>query len=210
MPLNNFSYYLQHGLFEAPLIEWSKQFCRPDSLFLDIGAHTGSYAITMAPLCKKVVAFEPQRMTYYALCGGVALSGATNVECCPFGLGSEEQIGTNSLYIVSVDGGGSTVHAPPPSNVFQTESIEIRTLDSMTFSDPISFIKIDVEQNELNVVRGGERTIRLHTPTLLFEQNDPAHTIHEMTSFFQQMEYEVLPVNRSHNMFLAVPVRPKK
>ena len=80
MPSVNHTYYAERGLFENNLIEWCKQFCKKDATFLDIGAHTGSYAITLAPYSGKVVAFEPQKMTYYALCGGVALSSATNVE----------------------------------------------------------------------------------------------------------------------------------
>jgi hypothetical protein len=68
LPTVNLDHYSKHGLFEANLIEWSKQFCRQDRWFLDIGAHTGTYALALAPLCGGVVAFEPQRSTFYALC----------------------------------------------------------------------------------------------------------------------------------------------
>ena len=104
MPSVNHTYYAERGLFENNLIEWCKQFCKKDATFLDIGAHTGSYAITLAPYSGKVVAFEPQKMTYYALCGGVALSGATNIDCLKLGLGNESQNGAKTLHIVSNDG----------------------------------------------------------------------------------------------------------
>ena len=81
MPSVNHTYYAERGLFENNLIELCKQFCKPDSLFLDIGAHTGSYAISLASHAERVIAFEPQKMTFYALCGGVAISAATNIEC---------------------------------------------------------------------------------------------------------------------------------
>ena len=116
MPSVNQTYYAERGLFENNLIEWCKQFCNADSLFLDIGAHTGSYAISLAPYAKRVLAFEPQKMTFYALCGGVALSAATNIDCMKIGLGNRDQVGAKTLHIVSNDGGGSTVHAPPSDN----------------------------------------------------------------------------------------------
>lgn len=203
MPAANFPYYIQNGLFESALIEWSKQFCRKDAIFLDIGAHTGSYAITLAPFSKKVIAFEPQRMTYYALCGGVALSGATNVECCPFGLGDSSQVGKVPLYIISPDGGGSSIQTPTSCPTLCTEMVEIRTLDSLQLPGPISFIKMDVEQNERNVLEGGIQTIRTHQPIILFEQNDP--NMEDTVKYFKDtFGYKVIPVNRIKNMFLAV------
>ena len=105
LPSVNFSYYFGNGLFESSLIEWSRQFCSKDKVFLDIGAHTGTYGISLARSCERVYCFEPQRMTFYGLCGGVALSNLKNVECFRLGLGSEEQVGKMSLKVVSHDGG---------------------------------------------------------------------------------------------------------
>jgi hypothetical protein len=111
LPYNNLDYYKNYGLFEKNLIEWSKQFCSIDKNMLDIGAHSGTYAISLAHLCNKVYAFEPQQMTYYSLCGSVALSNIQNIDCIKYGLGSESQVGLQTLNIVSDDGGGSTLHS---------------------------------------------------------------------------------------------------
>ena len=102
--------YYTNGLFESGLIEWSKQFCSTNSTFLDIGAHTGTYTISLSKHCKRVVSFEPQQMTYYALCGSVAMSNLRNVQCIQVGLGSPDQVGISTLNIVSNDGGGSSIH----------------------------------------------------------------------------------------------------
>ena len=56
---NLISCYCERGLFEAGLIEWCKQFCKPDKIMLDIGAHTGTYALSLASKSKNVYAFEP-------------------------------------------------------------------------------------------------------------------------------------------------------
>ena len=203
MPSVNHTYYAERGLFENNLIEWCKQFCRKDAMFLDIGAHTGSYAITLAPYSGKVIAFEPQKMTYYALCGGVALSSATNIECLKLGLGNQAQNGAKTLHIVSNDGGGSTVHAPPSDKILNSEVIEIRTLDSLGIQEQISFIKMDVEENELQVLQGGMETIvRCGYPKILFESNSQENTA--LFNYLREiLGYQIIKVNGFFNMYLA-------
>jgi len=203
MPSVNHTYYAERGLFENNLIEWCKQFCNPDSLFLDIGAHTGSYAISLAPYAKQVIAFEPQKMTFYALCGGVALSGAANIECIKIGLGNSQQTGNKTLHIVSNDGGGSTVHEPPADKLLGSETIEIQTLDSLNIQGRISFIKMDVEENELQVLQGGMETIvRAGYPKILFESNSNTNTA--LFDYLREiLGYKIVKVNGFFNMYLA-------
>jgi FkbM family methyltransferase len=202
LPEVNIDYYAKYGLFECQLIEWCKQFCKSDKVFLDVGAHTGTYSISLAKHCSEVYSFEPQRMTYYALCGGVALSNIRNIVCCNVGLGSDRQIGHQTLNIVSRDGGGSTIHQPA-DNVLRTETIEIRTLDSYQLNN-IGFIKMDVEENELFVLQGGLQTLeRSGYPPIVFESN-----IDTNTALFHYLEevlkYTVIKIGGCINMYLAV------
>ena len=203
MPAVNHAYYADRGLFENSLIEWCKQFCKKDAIFLDIGAHTGSYAITLAPYAKTVYAFEPQRLTYYALCGGVALSGAKNIECLKYGLGNVGQIGKQTLNIVSNDGGGSTMHVQEPGKVLATETIDICTLDSLNIEGKISFIKMDVEENELFVLQGGMDTIiRSGYPKILFESNNSENT--PLFDYLKEvLGYKIIKISGTFNMYLA-------
>ena len=207
LPYNNIDYYKNNGLFEKGLIEWSKQFCSKDKNMLDIGAHTGTYAISLAHLCNKVYAFEPQQMTYYALCGSVALSNIQNINCMKYGLGSESQVGIQTLNIVSDDGGGSTLHCGGSvsngsvnSNILKTETINVKTLDRFNIRN-ISFIKMDVEDNELNVLQGALNTLKnSNYPKILFESN----TYNEkLFNFLKGLKYNIITINGVSNMFLA-------
>jgi len=201
LPKNNINYYIDHGLFEKNLIEWCKQFCKKDQNILDIGAHSGTYTISLANHCKTVYSFEPQKMTFYSLCGSVALSNLKNVNCLNIGLGTSEQVGKQILNIVSLDGGGSTLHNDNNSDVLQTEEIEIRTLDSFNI-DNISFIKIDVENNELQVLLSSQNTLkRSNYPKILFEMNK-LNT--QLVEFLESMNYNIISINGYNNMFLAV------
>ena len=199
LPQTNINYYINNGLFEKNIIDLVTQFCSIEKNILDIGAHSGTYSISLANNCKHVYAFEPQRMTYYSLCGSVALSNITNITCINVGLGSENQVGKNILNIVSQDGGGSTLHKH--NKILATEEIEIRTLDSFNI-DNIGFIKIDVEDNELNVLEGSLLTLqKSNYPKILFESN----TINDkLFNFVRSLEYDIIPIRNCNNMFLAV------
>lgn len=200
LPKNNICDYIQNGLYEKNLIEWCKQFCKKDQNILDIGAHSGTYTISLAEYCNKVYSFEPQKMTYYSLCGSVALSNIKNAICINVGLGTTDQVGKQILNIISLDGGGSTLH-PNETNVLQREEIEVRTLDSFTI-DNIGFIKLDVENNELQVLSSAISTLnRSNYPKILFEMNERNE---QLIEFLKRMNYNIIQINGYNNMFLAV------
>jgi FkbM family methyltransferase len=200
LPLNHIQHHIANGLFEEKLIEWSRQFCNKDKVFLDIGSHTGTYALSLSQYCKYVHAFEPQKMTYYALCGSVALSNINNIECHNYGLGSEEQVGEQTLKIVSIDGGGSSLHST--AGIIGEEQITIKTLDSLNI-DNIGFIKMDIEENELYALQGAVETIkRCNNPPILFECN----TINEkLFTFITSLDYRIINISGFSHMFLAIP-----
>ena len=54
LPKNNINYYINNGLFEKSLIEWCKQFCKKEQNILDIGAHSGTYSISLSECCNKL------------------------------------------------------------------------------------------------------------------------------------------------------------
>lgn len=201
LPSNLLSCYATDGLFENGLIEWCKQFCRKDKIFLDIGAHTGTYTISLAECASHVHAFEPQKMTYYSLCGGVALSNLTNVTCHQFGLGSEEQVGVQTLRIISNDGGGSSIQNQG-TDALSTEEVEIRTLDSLEL-DNIGFIKIDVEDNEVYALKGGIKTMeRCGYPPIVYECNDASKN-KDLWEFLTSLEFTIIKIAGVENMYLA-------
>ena len=200
LPVTNLPYYATHGLFEKALIEWCKQFCKNDT-FLDIGAHTGTYSVALSPYAKQVYSFEPQKMTYYALCGSIALSDARNVTAHNIALGSPDQVGIQRLKIRSPDGGGSSLQsfAEP---VLAEESVEVRTLDSYNFKN-IGFIKMDVEDNELYVLKGAVNTIKQNNyPIIMFESN---HENKELFSYITEtLGYSaIVPIQGVSNMYLT-------
>lgn len=201
LPHNILHYYKTFGLFENILIEYCKQFCNKDSIFLDIGAHSGTYSIALAPYCNQVYAFEPQKMTYYCLCGSVALSNLSNINCLQYGLGSTEQRGKQILNIVSVDGGSSTLHAR--TDVLCYEEIDMKTLDDLNLLN-ISFIKMDIEENEYYALLGARETLNKNNfPNILFELNPNNQLLQNTIHLLVNYGYNVSSISEYPNMFLA-------
>ena len=63
---DNMEQYLgeNNTLPEDLVIEWCKNNIKDTEKFIDIGAHVGTYAWSVAPYCKEVIAFEPTRHNY--------------------------------------------------------------------------------------------------------------------------------------------------
>lgn len=200
LPAVNIDYYTKHGLFESGLIEWSKQLCSPTKAFVDIGAHSGTYSLCLADYCSEVHSFEPQKMTYYSMCGSVALSNKRNINCYNLALGSPEQVGFAMLNIHSNDGGGSSLHKNTNSPVLTEEPVEVVTMDSLQLTN-IGFIKMDVEDNELNVLKGARKTLSDNGyPKILFESN---RTNPELFNYLNEFGYKIIGMKGSNNMFIA-------
>jgi FkbM family methyltransferase len=205
-PNNTTTEIVRYGLPEQSLIDWSRQFCRTDQIMLDIGAHCGMYALSLAPHCKAVHAFECQRETYYQLCGGIALNAAWNITAHQVALGEEVNT-TKPLYIVSLDGGGSSVSISPNSPM-ETALVYSTTLDAYNLSE-VGFIKIDAEGSEEAILRGATLTLeRNNYPPILYESwNGEEHaakseSLH--TYLTKVLRYTVVPITGYAHMKLAV------
>lgn len=165
VPASLYQYFTEEtgGMPERSLIEWARGLLKPDKLFVDVGAHIGTYSLSYAKSVRGVVAFEPGRDAYYSLCGGIVLSGANNVTAHQVALGSVGRPrGRMQPFVVPHSGGGlSTLRTDlPPGAAGAREEVLVRSLDSFGLGAEVGFIKIDVEGSELSVLRGAEGTLR--------------------------------------------------
>lgn len=206
IPREYISHHSQYGIYESSLMTWiSQEFSSKDKIFLDIGAHTGTFSINLANKFKHVYSFEPQKMTYYALCGSVALSNINNITCINVALGSQDQCftGTAILNITSEDGGSSSLYKSTEDTILREELIQIRTLDNYIdiFKNEIGVIKMDVEKNELEIIKGGLKCLeKSNYPMIFFEAEKPYG---EVFDFLKGLGYNVIPIQSYLNMYLA-------
>ena len=170
---------------EHEIIDWVKNnFMDTGKVFVDIGAHIGSYAWSLAPYCKDVVCFEPTKSTYNYLCGNIMLKGlSSKVTTHNIALGKEES--KMLFYERSKDGGTNGLNLDYNNgkwlgNNQDQYEVEVKSLDSYKLMN-IGFIKIDVEGYELAVLKGALQTIQnSQYPPILFESwpaNNPENTL---------------------------------
>ncbi|MBI2743519.1 MAG: FkbM family methyltransferase [Chlamydiales bacterium] len=151
---------------------------RRGSVVLDVGAHIGIHALTMAHCVGelgRVHAFEPQPKIFRELFLNMKLNEMENVSCHwaavgdttgtiethPFTPGNE---GGTSLIASNLTGGNWTYRAAGGTGVF----VDLITIDSLHLND-VSLMKIDVEGMENAVIDGARETILRNRPMIILE-----------------------------------------
>ncbi|HKR62464.1 MAG TPA: FkbM family methyltransferase [Thermoanaerobaculia bacterium] len=124
----------------------------------DIGANVGEWtelALTINPNLQ-IHCFEPSAATFARLS---ALNLPANVTRNHFGLGSEAE--ERTLFVYAEGSGANSVHfrIGTPAAPIGEERISLRTFDDYT-KDEVDFVKIDVEGNEVAVLRGASNALR--------------------------------------------------
>ena len=203
------------GIYEKSLIDWAKQFVSPNSTFVDVGAHIGSWTLIMSQLAKEVVAFEPQRMRYYQLCGNISINDLSNVRALNYALATHER--RDSTMVITkfgVDTGSSTLredvtrHAiAAGSPVTGTETVDVKCLDDFKL-DNISLIKIDVEGFELDVLEGAVATLQRCKPFIVVELWDGEwfqESREKTIQWLQQHDYNVAHIHGYADYYICSP-----
>jgi FkbM family methyltransferase len=136
---------------------------------IDIGAHNGLYTYELSKLCDSVESFEPQPWLYNKLCDyAIPKASIHNV-----GLSNKQdylEINVPTLDGKKLDGMASFRASAATSEKYQVETvrIEVKRLDDYQFKD-VSFMKIDVEGYESEVLEGAIETIKTNYPNILIE-----------------------------------------
>jgi FkbM family methyltransferase len=175
------SNHLKKALYEDDIHQLALKLLinEPDGIVLDIGANLGTFCV---PLAKKVSkhtyhAFEPQRIVHYQLCANTFINGLDNVHCHNFGLSDkEEQLWlTMPDYASEGNIGAFSIDKEVRENEYECttegrkEPMVVFTLDSGAHKN-VRLIKIDVEGHELEVIKGGIKTIKANNyPPIIFE-----------------------------------------
>lgn len=148
-------------------------------LVLDIGANIGCISQALVSAGVNVEAFEPQPAVYELLVKNCPTIRAHNV-----GLGSKAGVCYMPRVDYSKEGnfGGLGI-----DNRNGTLPIEVRTLDSYGY-DNVSFIKIDVEGYEEEVLRGGVETIARCKPIIYLEA-DRKEKLASLAKFLESIGY---------------------
>lgn len=145
---------------------------KPGDCVLDIGANIGHHTLIMS-LCVgnsgSVYAFEPIPDIRNQLLKSVSINDFKNITVFPYALGDVEKVDYISINESNV--GGSSIVPAKSMGVTKKIPIEVKKLDNVTdlTGKVVSFIKIDVEGYEFNVLKGAVNLLKKDLPTILIE-----------------------------------------
>lgn len=121
---------------------------RPDDIVLDVGAYQGEFAIPASKYCEKVYAIEPDFRSYNYL--QEATWPIDNISVLKMGVCKTDGMQT---FTQSVDASDSVLGSiASDSEALREVSVPVRRLDSLTFIDEITYLKIDAEGLEPEVL----------------------------------------------------------
>jgi FkbM family methyltransferase len=164
---------------------------------LDCGACYGFWTYLLQPYFKRIYAFELVNAHRLCFLKNMENFNINNYELFPFGLGDKNTkcaIANNKWAIQKF--GYAAFNAQVLEDKNGKENL--RTLDSLHLKN-ISFIKIDVEGYELNLLKGGYETIKNNRPVIFIERTITNYE--ELINFLFDLNYDIVEEFEKDTLF---------
>lgn len=164
---------------------------------IDCGACYGFWTYLLHPYFKKVYAFELADIHRQCLVKNMAALNINNFELFPFGLGDKtikSFVGNDKWAIDKF--GYAAFNAKVVEDKNGNENV--RTLDSFNLKN-ISFIKIDVEGYELNLLKGALNTIEKNKPLIFIEKKITNYD--DLKNFLYDLNYDIIEEFEKDTLF---------
>lgn len=180
-----------------------RHYSLPNSIAIDIGAHIGTHTLGMARSVGPkgiVYAFEPQMKIYRELVMNIRLNQYANVKAYRCALGASEGVTQMGPPLLGNEGGTSIG--------IGSDYCRLQRLDAFQLNN-VSLIKIDVENFELEVLRGAVKTITRNRPIIIIEifkiwQKEENKKFEQTIDLLAtQLHYTLIQIDL--NDFLAIP-----
>lgn len=178
--------WLYIRLLENKKVDW----------FLDIGANYGTHSLLFLTHGIKTISFEPNPIcspVFGELCKQNGVQGDWR-EVALF-----EDVRDSELQFTEHEPWLGRLRSSRVSDQEKTIEITTETLDRVLLQETLignGLIKIDVEGCELNVLKGGESTIRRLRPVVQFECHESSTDCQLVFEFFNAIQYFVFPLTK--------------
>lgn len=156
-----------------------KTFIKSGTDSIDVGVYRGVYSYEMSKYSEKVHSFEPNPIIFKYIEKNLK-KFIKNIHLYNFALSNQSKTinlkipirNSNSnkeIFEEYYEMGRATIHNENNFENYENFKIKTKTIDELSFDNKISFIKIDVEGHELEVIEGAKNTIKNDKPILLVE-----------------------------------------
>lgn len=209
---------LRRGEWEPVEWSWIATALRTGDVFVDVGAHHGTYTVKAARVVGdtgRVIAVEPNPASVERLRKNIALNGLSNVTVVEAACGDRKTVAT--LFFASGRNTGmtslsaETAKRSGPAGGSAGREVRVEPLDEILVpysGRRISVIKVDTEGAETMVLRGAMATIRTHRPAVVVETVDSqlkslGSSLDELESVLQSYGCRKTQSTRSNAMWLC-------
>lgn len=194
--------YLAHFIyfgFEDPSHATLMNLIKKDDVILDIGTNYGTTILQFAKQTGnrgQVYGFEPDFINFSVCMENIKLNSFANLQVENIGLGSKE----GSFFLVvdneSNRGMNRIGNNSKGKNSHEVKIIRLDDWVNQKGIEIINLIKIDVEGFEMEVLRGGEQSLRKYHPLLFIELDDTNlvqqnSSAKELVEFLNQLNYTI-------------------
>ncbi|MDD4931742.1 MAG: FkbM family methyltransferase [Candidatus Colwellbacteria bacterium] len=192
-----------------------KSLLKQTDTFIDIGSNIGYHTIRIAPLISggKVISIEPCKPIFDLLVHNVKLNNLKNVMCVSAGLSS----GNKKMYIEDFSSdktnfGDIRLLNSPLQN---TREIQCSDLDYLLDGQKLSLgvIKIDVSGNEIDVIKGGIKTIMKYRPYIIIPLESKmfkSNSCSGLTYLMTVLDYSMIEIDSDYPCdHLCYPIEKK-
>ncbi len=188
--------------FEPELL-WIKDYLKNDAVFLDIGANAGSFIFQLENKLspKNIFAFEPNADLYTRL---KRIFPKANI--FPLALSDKNEIATFKVPIIkgkkyNTRGTLQLDYREIDETKHVLQQVKVMKLDDWAEQEnltKIDFIKIDVEGNEMQTLRGAKDIIEKFQPSMMVEMEQRHHSepLYQLISEIENWGYQTFFLNR--------------
>jgi len=167
------------SLFNPMKLKYVKKMIKPDSVVLDLGAHTGNMSVAYSLFARRVISFEPNPATYEVL----EQNSTLNRNIIPYNFGCSREDGeiqfhysdpgfNNGGLASELDKGiGVTGHDVPIDVYCVNIDSFLKELHPNDYKN-ISYIKIDCEGHDKDILPTLKNIIKINNPIIQTEIYD--------------------------------------
>lgn len=194
------------GCYEGYVHRCLAGLLNPGDTFIDVGAHIGFHTVVGARLvgeAGKVYAFEADPDVYLHL--------ERNARQFPWvstihrAVWREDGLMTFRRSPLMSESGWGTLTSPTVAESNPTVEVQTVALDEWARSQPtgdLTAMKIDAEGSELEILKGAERLLNEHRPTIIIEINDTGlkqagTSSAEVVRLLEERDYRIYALSRA-------------
>jgi FkbM family methyltransferase len=201
-----------HGTYERGFIDFLYNNLKKGDVFIDIGSNIGLISIVASDIVTNiglVCAFEPHPTIFKVLQKNINLNNLENIHCFNYGLGD---VNSEMMLYPNIDINNGASSLIKSNSITEGIKVNVRRLDNFIVENKIpnpSFVKIDVEGFEFEVLKGMQSLLNSDNPPILIveysiERNVAKNNVDLIDFVLAQGDYELYMFEKGKDRYGAL------